>query len=313
MLTWKKKGLVFCPSGQGGWMHSHAQVPTVLVKRDCLRIYFATRSNPRLSLTTFVDVSREDPSQVLCEHTCPILEVGSPGMFDEHGVMPSYVTERDGEIWLYYGGWSRRESIPYSNWTGIAVSSDGGKIFRRMFSGPVIDRTPIEVFSATAPNIMVIDGTHHMWYACGKKWVSIQGKLEEYYTIVHGESSDGVRWVRNGEPIFEEYVPLEPKHRPAVFKYGGKYHMLFGKRKMVDFRDGPNSYRLGYASSNDLASWVRDDSKIAIETSEGDWDSTMIAYPYVVQYDGRTLLFYNGNGFGKSGFGYAELEIGSHE
>jgi hypothetical protein len=178
-----------------------------------------------------------------------------------------------------------------------------------MFNGPVIDRTPVEVFSATAPNIMLIDNIYHVWYSCGKEWVKVEGKLEEYYTIVHGESKDGVEWVRNGIPILEESLPLEPKHRPSVFEYSGKYHMLFGKRKLNAFRDGPNSYRLGYAFSCDHINWTRDDSKLEIDISTDKWDSTMIAYPYVVQYDGRILLFYNGNGFGKTGFGYAELDI----
>jgi hypothetical protein len=34
----------------------------------------------------------------------------------------------------------------------------------------------------------------------------------------------------------------------------------------------------------------------------------MICYPCVVEVDGRTLMFYNGNGFGQTGFGYAVLE-----
>ena len=34
----------------------------------------------------------------------------------------------------------------------------------------------------------------------------------------------------------------------------------------------------------------------------------MLAYPYVIQTPYGTYLFYNGNGFGQSGFGYALLE-----
>jgi hypothetical protein len=34
----------------------------------------------------------------------------------------------------------------------------------------------------------------------------------------------------------------------------------------------------------------------------------MVAYPAVVEAGGRTLMFYNGNGFGAGGFGYAVLE-----
>jgi hypothetical protein len=34
----------------------------------------------------------------------------------------------------------------------------------------------------------------------------------------------------------------------------------------------------------------------------------MIAYPYVYEYGGRKYMVYNGNGFGKSGFGFAVLD-----
>ena len=38
----------------------------------------------------------------------------------------------------------------------------------------------------------------------------------------------------------------------------------------------------------------------------------MVEYPYVVEKDKKKLLmFYNGNGFGKEGIGYAEIEKNS--
>jgi hypothetical protein len=47
-----------------------------------------------------------------------------------------------------------------------------------------------------------------------------------------------------------------------------------------------------------------------IEVSESGWDSKMLAYPCVVEVDGKPVMFYNGDGFGTSGFGFA---IGSLE
>ena len=34
----------------------------------------------------------------------------------------------------------------------------------------------------------------------------------------------------------------------------------------------------------------------------------MICYPNIVEANNKVYMFYNGNGFGKSGFGVAELE-----
>ena len=54
--------------------------------------------------------------------------------------------------------------------------------------------------------------------------------------------------------------------------------------------------------------WERKDQSAGIETSRTGWDSEMIEYCHVVKIDKKLHMFYNGNGFGKTGFGYAVLE-----
>ena len=66
-----------------------------------------------------------------------------------------------------------------------------------------------------------------------------------------------------------------------------------------------NGYRIGFAVSRDGISWSRRDSEIGIVVSESGWDSEMLAYPYVVKFRDKFFMFYNGNGFGKSGFWFA--------
>ena len=55
-------------------------------------------------------------------------------------------------------------------------------------------------------------------------------------------------------------------------------------------------------------SWERKDEAVGIDRSAEGWDSIMMCYPYVFQHNGRKYLFYNGNGFGESGLGYAIME-----
>jgi predicted GH43/DUF377 family glycosyl hydrolase len=85
--------------------------------------------------------------------------------------------------------------------------------------------------------------------------------------------------------------------------------MWFCYRSISDFRDGKGSYRIGYASSKDMINWKRDDQKAGIDVSEEGWDSKMITYPYIVQNEDQLIMFYNGNGFGENGFGYATASI----
>ena len=149
---WRKHGLVFRPSGQGGWMNTHAQVPTALLLDDRIRVYIASRPKPGLSLTGYVDLDIAQPNRVLAVSDRPILEPGGPGSFDEHGIMPSAVVRDGDRVRLYYSGWCRLAGeAPYHNTTGLAVSEDSGRTFRREFVGPVLDRSPNEAFSATSP------------------------------------------------------------------------------------------------------------------------------------------------------------------
>jgi hypothetical protein len=93
-----------------------------------------------------------------------------------------------------------------------------------------------------------------------------------------------------------------------VIKSGDLYQMWYCYRHSEDYRDGSGSYRIGYAESRDGMAFERHEDRVGLSVSADGWDSTMICYPYVLRIDGRTLMFYNGNGFGQTGFGYAQLE-----
>ena len=85
--------------------------------------------------------------------------------------------------------------------------------------------------------------------------------------------------------------------------------MFFCYRQATGFRKISNrGYRIGYAYSSDLRNWKRDDEKCAIDVSENDWDSEMLCYPHVFSCNDKIYLLYNGNEFGRFGFGLAVLE-----
>jgi sucrose-6-phosphate hydrolase SacC (GH32 family) len=93
-----------------------------------------------------------------------------------------------------------------------------------------------------------------------------------------------------------------------VVQIGRRHHMFFCFRQSSDFRTNPDrGYRIGHAWSDDLAHWTRDDATPALTPTPGDWDSNMQCYPHAFQCDGTTYLLYNGNAFGRHGFGLAAL------
>jgi hypothetical protein len=84
--------------------------------------------------------------------------------------------------------------------------------------------------------------------------------------------------------------------------------MFFCYRQSVDFRATKGrGYRIGHAYSDDWTHWTRDDDNPRLVGSAGDWDSDMQCYPHVFECDGKVYLLYNGNEFGRFGFGLAEL------
>ena len=86
--------------------------------------------------------------------------------------------------------------------------------------------------------------------------------------------------------------------------------MWYCYRKDHDYRNNSNnSYRIGLAHSSDAINWQRDDANAAIDISSTGWDSEMICYPSVVKYNDTLFMFYNGNGFGQSGIGYATCKL----
>ena len=85
--------------------------------------------------------------------------------------------------------------------------------------------------------------------------------------------------------------------------------MFFCYRGHEDFRRNPeHSYRIGYAYSDDLINWKRDDDKVGLTVSESGWDSEMVAYHHLFEINGITYMLYLGNEVGKYGFGLEMLE-----
>ncbi|MDP4261650.1 MAG: hypothetical protein Q8941_03900 [Bacteroidota bacterium] len=307
-MAWEKKSLLFNTDHNCDWMVSHATVPTAIILPDeSIRIYFAPRNEKGQSIPAFidVDVTGEGDLQMKYLHTTPILPPGKTGTFDDSGIMPCSVSEVDGKIYLYYTGWNLAVTVPYRNSIGLAISIDGGYSFERLFDGPIVDRDREEPYFTLTPCVYHDGDDWHMWYGSGTGFVMINEKPEPLYVIKYASSADGIVWQRKNITCIHPKSGLESNARPAVIREQGIYKMWFAYRGSLDYRDGTDSYRIGYAESTDAKTWRRMDEAAGIDVSANGWDSTMITYPFVLPYKEKKYLFYNGNGFGRSGIGYA--------
>ncbi|WP_397535120.1 hypothetical protein [Roseateles sp.] len=312
MFSWKKLGNVFNPtvSRPQPWIQEYAQCPTPFILNDkVLRVYVACRPQrggdlQYVSYPGYVDLARDDLSRVLKVSEQPLMSLGQPGAFDEFGIMPSSFVRRGSDIYAYYTGWTRMQSVPYTLAIGVAVSRDGGETFEKVGEGPTLGLTLNEPYFVTGPVVRAVGNQWTMWYLSGRKWLHAEGKFEPVYQVAVARSSDGLHWQHDGTPILPRLSEDECQDILSPFYREGQWHAIFAHRRPSTSQ---GAYRLGYASSEDLHTWHRDDAKAGIAVSAEGWDSQMLCYPQVIELDGRTLMFYCGNDFGREGFGIAEL------
>ncbi|MCR9089630.1 MAG: glycosylase [Rhodobacteraceae bacterium] len=315
MFRWDKLGKVFDPRQvlERPWLAAFAQAPATLMYDTHIRVYFSCRppadaQGQFVSYSAWVDLDRADPTRVLRVADRPILSLGELGTFDEFGTYPVSVLRRDDAVYAYYGGWTRCESVPFNVAIGAAVSRDDGITFERLGPGPVIGYSPDEPFVMSGPKIRCFDGVYYLFYIAGTRWKIVDGRAEPVYRIRMAVSRDGTNWKKHGKDLIAPRVePDEAQASPDVHYHDGRYHMFFCYRYSTGYRSHARGYRIGYAHSDDLSTWRREDDLAGLAPSSEGWDAEMVSYPHVFSCDGETYLAYLGDGVGREGFGLARL------
>jgi len=232
------------------------------------------------------------------------------GMFDEFGIYPASVIRDGSLVRAYYGGWTRCESVPYNVSIGCAESSDDGVTFKRLGPGPVLSFSPSEPMTVSGPKIRMFNSRWYLFYVAGVKWIQGISKPESVFNIRVAVSENGLDWKKWGAPLIESRLEDdECQASPDVFYFDGLYHMFFCYKYSFNFRNRQRGYRIGYAWSEDLVTWRREDEKAGISVSDDGWDSEMVSYPHVFELDGKTYMLYLGNEVGRWGFGLAEYMV----
>jgi hypothetical protein len=318
-MKWRKLGKIFNPAQHGLPSHCEgfAQSPQVLILRDRVRVYFSTRERDStgkfLSHVAYVDFDKTF-SQMLNVSDHTVIALGNLGCFDEHGIFPLNVLRKDDHLFGFIGGWNRRVSVSVDGSIGVCISRDQGRTFERLGEGPVLTCSLKEPFLVGDPFVQYYGDQYHMWYIFGTEWKQSRDsdQPERTYKIGHAISTDAINWTRpeEGAQLIESILGEdESQALPTVIKIGPRYHMYFCYRQSSDFRKNRSrGYRLGYAYSNDICHWERNDAAAGIDVSHGDWDSDMMCYPHLFEMDGQVYMMYNGNEFGRTGFGLAVLE-----
>src|SRR5436853_398045 len=94
-INWQKKGLIYCPDGQGFFKtHATRPIPYLLSSGE-LRLYFSSRSEQDTPYPTFIDVELANPEKVIAANDTPMMQLGRTGTFDDSGVTPVSILRYD--------------------------------------------------------------------------------------------------------------------------------------------------------------------------------------------------------------------------
>jgi len=319
MLKWQKIGHIYNPFDEQyrpTWRYHYAMNPSVVVFDDYVRVYFTCRekrdeNSQTISRTAYCDLDRKCLSNIIRVSEKPVIDVGGYGCFDEFGIYPFYALKHEDGIYGYYAGWTRCVSTPFNVSIGLSISSDGGSTFTRMGKGPILSYSLDEPFVIGSMSVFIINNKWYMFYAAGREWTKEQSGPEVYYKLRVATSDNGIEWNKMGVDIIPDKIDArEAQGRVSIIRKNDKYHMLFCYRNHIDFRSNPqNSYKIGYAVSSDLINWERNDALVGIDASSDQdaFDKSMVCYPHMFELDDKVYLLYNGDEFGKYGFGLAQL------
>jgi hypothetical protein len=263
-------------------------------------VYFSGRDANNRSQVGYFDFDIDYPQVVTDVSPGPVLTRGKLGSFDESGVMSSWIVDCAGKRYMYYIGWTEGVTVPFYNSIGLAVSRDAGKAFTKISEGPILGRDVCDPYFTGSSCVLVEGEVWRMWYLSCARWEMDNGEPKHYYHIKYAWSHDGIHWRRTGRVCIDFKSSDEYSiSRPCVVNDQDAYKMWYSYRG--------ESYRIGYAESEDGIEWERKDDEVGIDVSPSGWDSEMIEYPFVFDHEDKRYMLYNGNGYGKTGIGLAVL------
>jgi hypothetical protein len=302
MGRWRKLGLLFCPDGDSHpKLSTHAANPLpVHMGGDLYRVFYSGRDRENRSSVGAVDINLID-RDVVKVHREPFFEHGSPDSFFEAGVSIGCCYRVMNITYMLFMGWQNRSG---SHWRGdigrlIVTDAFGLRLDRDV---PLLAASDEDPISLSYPWVRASDtGGWIMWYGSTVAWDAGNGEM--LHVIKSATSLDGHSWTRRGVSVPHSLGLAQAFSRPTITKLGGSLSMWFS------YRSGSGeTYRIGRADSSDGQAWRLALANSGIDVSPSGWDSEMIEYPFIWNHGSDLYMIYNGNGFGRTGFGLAVWE-----
>jgi len=299
-MKWKKLGKIYNFQPIDKYLQTHASNPlAVHLKDDTYRVFFSGRNATNKSSVGYVDI---DIIKQEVMNTCKevVFSYGKANSFYSHGISIGNIYKIKDTSYIQFMAWQIRDNGHWRGDIGRFKVSDDLQKLELTPNAPYLECDDEDKISLSYSWVMYNEGIYKMWYGSTIDWSS--ENTEMIHVIKYATSQDGEKWERHGLAIPYEIGVAQAFSRPTVLKNEKGYHMWFS------YRSGNGTkYRIGYAHSSDGIKWDRKENS-GIDVSKSGWDSEMICYPFVFNHKGREYMLYNGNDYGKNGFGLAILK-----
>jgi len=227
-----------------------------------------------------------------------------------------FVLALDEKNWLmYFVGWGKaREDGTLPNTTSLAVSEDGGISWHYYPGNPVLPLDkPWDKSATGSVSVVRVANEFRMYYtSIGQYFQKPQGVRTGHGDVIprigigYAVSQNGIDWTKPFDSLL-----VEPRGFDA-----DPYEYLVSKPCVI--RDGKlwrmwvstygYAYRIRSLISNDGLNWTwlpsGPDGDLGIGRPD-TFDDIQRSYATAIKYGSEYRLWYTGNGFGKTGMGYA--------
>jgi len=300
MINWKKLGQIYHCEAIDSYLLSHASNPlAVHLKDDIYRVFFSGRDKKNKSSVGYVDIDIIKQKEIsICQNA--LFKYGEENSFYSHGVSIGNMYQVQNKNYIQFMAWQIKDG---GHWRGDIGKLQVGDDFDSLKLEPkevYLGTDDEDKVSLSYSWVMFDEDIYKMWYGSTIDWSSENGEM--IHVIKYATSKDGNIWNKHGLAIPFEVGVAQAFSRPTVLKDEDGYHMWYS------YRSGNGTkYRIGYAHSLDGLEWKRKEDS-GLDVSKDGWDSEMICYPFVFEHKEKTYMLYNGNDYGKTGFGLAILE-----
>jgi predicted GH43/DUF377 family glycosyl hydrolase len=271
----------------------------VVLNEDTVRVYYG-RPGKGGGICYF-DVDPRAPEKLKAKPVGPIITTGPAGSSDDDWVLcPEPVRISESHLRMYYAA---KKTGGFFNkvWSlACADSRDNGQTWTKHEGNPIMTATddPWESGAVGFTSVERDERGWRMWY------LGTDTSSNAIKQIGYATSADGLKWVRYAKNPVLGVNPENAWERGAIavarmIRDGRLY------RTWYCCYPQNNTYAIGCAESVDGLHWTRSPNNPVLKGSGRGWDSGMTAYPGTVRVGDRYLMWYSGNGYGRSGVGLA--------